>query len=122
MIYHFLLLGILSTVIDYIGYISLLSMGVDYRIAIVLGYSLGLIINFILGRTVVFTHGRKIKYLHHELLSIISIAIVGAGLNILIVYLLSFVLFTLDPSLSRVLAIGVVFFWNYMMRKWFIYH
>ena len=121
MIYHFLLLGILSTVIDYIGYLSLLSMGVDYRIAIVLGYSLGLMINFILGRTVVFTHGRKVKYLHHELLGIISIAIVGAGLNILIVYLLSFVLFTLDPSLSRVFAIGVVFFWNYMMRKWFIY-
>ncbi len=121
MIYHFLLLGILSTVIDYIGYISLLWMGADYRIAIVLGYSLGLMINFILGRTVVFTQGRKVRYLHHELLGIVSIAIVGVGLNILIVYLLSFVLFSLDPSLSRVFAIGMVFFWNYMMRKWVIY-
>jgi len=122
MIYHFLLLGVLSTVVDYGVYILLLSVGVDYKVAIVLGYSLGLMVNFILGRKMVFTQGRKVAHLQDELLGIIAIAILGVGLNILIVYLLGFAWFDMDLSWARVCAIGVVFFWNYLMRKWFIYH
>ncbi len=121
MLYKFLLLGILSTVIDYAVYASLLSVGVYYMIAIVLGYSLGFTINFFLGRKLVFIHGRKVKHLQHELLGTIAIAILGVGLNILIVYLLSFAFFDIDVLYARVCAIGIVFFWNYMMRKWFVY-
>ncbi len=121
-VHKFLLLGLTTTAIDYIVYLIAIMLGVDYVIAIVLGYSLGLLANYMIGRRYIFTSGVKLKSSKHEFIAIVAIAVMGALLNIVIVKMLSYSLFTLDPLYSRVIAIGVVFFWNYFARKVFVYH
>jgi len=119
---QFLLLGLFSTALDYIAYSLLILLSVHYIIAIIVGYSVGLLFNYYMGRKYIFTKGTKLKSTHHEFFSVVIIAFIGMLLNILIVKLLSYMLFSLNPLYSRIIAIGIVFFWNYFLRKFFVYH
>jgi len=121
-VHKFLLLGILSTTIDYILYSSAILLGVNYVIAIILGYSAGLFANYIIGRNFIFTSGHKLKSTKHEFVAVVVIAICGALFTIAIVKILSYSFFHMDPLLSRPIAIGIVFFWNYLTRKVFVYN
>ena len=121
MVHKFLLLGVLSTLIDYILYSSAILLGVNYVIAIILGYSAGLLANYIIGRKFIFTSGHKLKSSKHEFIAVVVIAVLGALFTIAIVKTLSYSLFHMDPLLSRPIAIVIVFFWNYFARKIFVY-
>jgi putative flippase GtrA len=118
----FLLLGIISTAVDYTIYSLLILLSIDYAVAIFIGYSSGLIVNYYIGRRYIFTAGTKLKNGHREFIAVASIAFIGMLLNIAIVKVLSFSLWDLNPLYSRIVAIGVVFFWNYFLRKIFVYH
>lgn len=118
----FLMLGVLSTLVDYAVYSLLILTGLDYVAAIILGYSTGLWVNYEIGRRYIFTAGRKVESTHAEFIAVAAIAVVGALLNVGIVKLLSYSLWQIDPLLSRIVAIGIVFFWNYLARKFWVYH
>jgi len=118
----FLLLGVVSTLIDYLLYSLLVLIGVDYVVSIIAGYSTGLAANYFLGRRYIFTAGRKLQTPHGEFIAVIMIAVAGVLLNIGIVKFLSYSLWHFDPLLSRVIAIGIVFFWNFGARKFWVYH
>lgn len=119
---NFLLLGVLSTLVDYAVYSVLLMLGVDFVAAIIVGYGTGLWVNYQIARRYIFTAGTKVKSTRTEFVAVVLIAFAGALLNIAIVKLLSYSLWQIDPLISRVVAIGVVFFWNYFARKRFVYH
>jgi len=119
---NFLLLGILSTLIDFALYSLLVTVGVDYVFAIVAGYGAGLASNYVIGRRYIFTDGSKMQTSHGEFTAVALIAVAGALLNIAIVKLLSYSLWQFDPLLSRAAAIGIVFFWNFGARKLWVYH
>ena len=119
---QFLLLGLFSTAVDYMTYSLLILLSVHYIAAIIVGYSLGLVFNYYMGRKYIFTKGTKLKNTRHEFVSVVIIALIGMFLNIIIVKLLSYMIFSLNPLYSRIIAIGIVFFWNFFLRKIFVYH
>lgn len=121
-VHKFLLLGLLSTLVDYVLYSVAILLGANYVFAIILGYSVGLVTNYIIGRTFIFTSGHKLKSSKHEFVAVVIIAIFGALFTIAIVKILSYSLFHMNPLLSRPIAIGIVFFWNYLARKVFVYN
>jgi putative flippase GtrA len=118
----FLLLGVLSTAIDYVVYSLLIIFDINYIIAILVGYSMGLLANYYIARRYIFTEGTKLKNSHREFVAVVSIAVVGMLLNMAIVKFLSYSFWHIDPLYSRIVAIGIVFFWNYFLRKIFVYH
>lgn len=118
----FLMLGVLSTLIDYAVYTMLILVGTDYVAAIIAGYGTGLVVNYRIGRRYIFTDGAKVRTTHTEFIAVAVIAVLGGLLNIAIVKLLSYSVWSLDPILSRGFAIGTVFFWNYFARKRWVYH
>ena len=122
MVHKFLLLGIVSTLIDYVLYSSAILIGIHYIIAIISGYSAGLLANYVIGRNYIFTDGHKLQSTKHEFIAVVVIAIFGALFTVIIVKILSYSLFNMDPLLSRIIAIIIVFFWNYFARKFFVYH
>jgi len=121
-VHKFLLLGLLSTLIDYILYSLLIVVEINYIIAIIAGYSVGLLANYYLGRRFIFTSGHKLKSTKHEFLAVVGIAIMGALFTMGIVKVLSYSIWHMDPLLSRIIAIIIVFFWNYFARKILVYH
>jgi len=116
----FFILGALSTIIDLVIYSFFISISFNYIIAIVLGYSGGFLFNFYIGRKYIFKNGSKFKF-SQEFIYTLLIVIMGLLLNILIVYLFN-QYSDIDLIISRVVAIVLVFFWNYFARKIFIYH
>lgn len=120
--HNFFLLGALSTLVDFLIYSLLILLDIHYVLAIILGYSAGLWINYEIGRRHIFTSGSKLSSTHKEFFAVVLIALVGVLLNIAIVHLLSFSVWEMDALLSRIIAIGVVFFWNFFARKIFVYH
>jgi len=118
----FFFLGILSTLVDYILYSTAILLGTNYILAIILGYSAGLITNYILGRKFIFTSGHKFRSSKHEFTAVVVIALFGALFTIIIVKTLSYSFLHMDPLLSRPIAIAIVFFWNYLARKLFVYN
>ena len=114
--------GGVSTIVDYIIYFLMITLGFDYVVAIVFGYALGFWVNYTLGRKYVFVEGSKTTSGHSEFIRVFLIAFIGLLLNILIVHMLSVRFFTLDLSYSRIIAIGMVFVYNYSARKLFVYN
>ena len=115
-------LGGISTLVDYAIYFVMITLGLDYVIAIVFGYASGFWVNYSAGRKYVFTEGTKTQGNHSEFIRVFLIAFVGLLLNILIVNLLSVSVYHLDFEYSRALAIIIVFVYNYVARKMFVYH
>lgn len=118
----FLILGAFSTLIDFLIYFVFIKLEFHYVVAIIFGYLSGFIFNFFVGRKIIFTNGRKLKNFAQEFNAVLSINILAILLNIFIVYILVDSAHILDELSARAVAIGVVFFWNYFARKWFVYH
>jgi len=119
---RFFLVGGLSTLIDYAIFSIAVLCDIYYMIAITLGYMIGFIIHFLMSKKHVFTLGSKIKHPVFEIVTVFVIALLGLGLNIFIVWILSNYIHFLDLFSSRIIAIVIVFFWGYFARKIFVYH
>jgi len=119
MIGRFAIVGAITTIIDYVIYALLVFLGVKYYIAIVIGYMCGLVANFYLSRKKVFTKGSRFNKLYSEFLAVFVVSIIAVILNILIVWFLSKV--NIDYYTGRIVALIIVFFFNYYARKGFIY-
>jgi len=116
---RFFIVGAISTTIDFLLYALLVSSGLPYTIAIVIGYLAGLLVNFHLTRTRVFPNQSRFSKLHQEFLAIFLISIVAIALNICIVWALAQL--GIDYYSARVMALVLVFFFNYYARKGLVY-
>jgi len=115
----FFIVGLISTIIDYFIYSVLIYFGINYNLAICIGYISGFIVNFILVRNYVFDF-IKTNSLLKEISIVFIISTLGLILNILIVNFFFHIL-NVNLYISRIIAIGIVFFYNYFMRKGVIY-
>ncbi len=118
----FFILGVFSTLIDFIIYTLFIVFGLHYFFAIVVGYGSGFVFNFFIGRKYIFLDGTKVKNFKHEFLRVLLINLFAVALNILIVYVLFSQFNLLDEFGARIVAIFFVFFWNFFARKIFVYH
>ncbi|MCX6937395.1 MAG: GtrA family protein, partial [Verrucomicrobia bacterium] len=77
------------------------------------------VVNYLLSISHVFESGQR-YHQKHEILLVFAVSGIGLVLNQLIMWLL--IERILIPILiSKLLAIGMVFFWNYFARKKFIF-
>ncbi|MEA1954177.1 MAG: GtrA family protein [Campylobacterota bacterium] len=115
----FLYVGILATLVDFCFYSLLIYFEIfSYGMATVIGYSTGFVVSFFLTRNYAFSKIKVDKF-HYEFLFVLLITFVGLLLNLFIVYVL--VKLEVNEYMARVVAIGVVFFFNYFARKRFVY-
>ena len=117
----FFVLGLFSTAIDFIIYTILVYLNVNYVIAIIIGYSCGFVFNFFIGRKHIFVQGLKVDSFAKEFNLVLVINLIAVLLNIIIVYILYSYWHILNQIADRIIAIILVFFWNYFARKFFVY-
>ena len=116
----FAYVGIVSTITDYIVYALLLYFQTPYYFAIVVGYSAGVVVNFFLTRRYVFTKCCRFTSVYKEFLAVSIVSIVAIALNIAIVGILYN--YGANYYIGRVVAIVLIFFFNYFTRKRYIYN
>ena len=75
-------------------------------------------INWLAGRLLVFKKSNK--SIIAEIISIYLSSVIGLGLNLLIMYICVDIL-SVGDMLSKIIATGIVFFFNFLVRKLYIY-
>ncbi len=112
----YMMAGLVATVAD-MGtlYIVTESMGVHYLLATVIGFIVGLIVSYLLCVIYVFKK-RRIDNPMAEFLIFALIGVIGVGLTTLTMWFLTSIL-GVYYMFSKLLAIGLVFIFNFGMRK-----
>ena len=119
-LFLYLIVGVIATVTEWIiFYIGVKVFLLHYTVATVIAYIISTFINWLAGRLLVFKQSSK--SLLNELVSIYLSSIIGLGLNILIMFVCVDVIHISD-MISKVIATGIVFFFNFLVRKLYIYN
>ena len=83
------------------------------------GFVLATLVNYFLSIKHVFTSGARFKK-HKEILLIFFVSFIGLIVNQFILWqCIEFL--SLDPLISKIIATGIVFFWNYSARNHIIF-
>lgn len=118
--------GGIAAIVEWIIFFVLSGLlGIQYIIATVAAFVFSTSINLILGKLFTFKNSsryksRKIK----EALLIFAVSTIGLILNILLMYLFVNILgmnTKILMTISKVLSTGLVFVWNFLIRKFVIY-
>ena len=99
-------------------------LDVPYLLATVLAFLVSTTTNWILGRTFTFKDSAYREKKAKEAVLVFLVSAIGLGFNLILMYL--FVdIFGMDTNLlktaAKILATGLVFLWNFLSRKLWIY-
>ena len=112
------IVGGLATIVEWgLFYLFNTPMGMNYELATTIAYIIATFANWGFGKLLLF---KGIQNLWKELAQIYLTSIVGWLLNLLIMWVLVSGL-SVGEMWSKIIATGLVFFWNYLMRKLVIY-
>lgn len=122
----YFIVGGTAAIVEWIIF-SILSnaLYINYMIATSIAFIFSTTVNWILGRLLTFKSSkafvqRRIK----EAILVFLVSFIGLLFNILLMYIMVDVLQMSGPLqkiLSKIIATGIVFVWNFMLRKYFIY-
>ena len=104
-----------ATVVDYTIFLTLSTNYLSPLVANLISYSCGMLTNFFLQKRFIFTLKRK---WHNAFILSIGFSMFGLVLNTFIVALLSrYEFFYSYQIITKVIASGVVFFYNYYSKR-----
>lgn len=129
--FRYLFVGGIATIVDWcfsFGTEWLISTATDiheqivYIIATTVGFAGGLLTNFLLSRAFVFgTKEARAKTKLGEFFGHLLVGAIGLGMSYLIVFVGTTFILRDSYALFRITATIIVFIWNYLARKFFVY-
>jgi putative flippase GtrA len=109
--------GGLSSVLDLAIFVALTAAAFGPVAASIVSFTAATIANYFLSYFISFVRGRHSR--RAEILRLVMVSLAGLVLNTLTVWAL--VAMGLLPLLAKVVAIGVVFGWNFIGRRMFVF-
>lgn len=115
----YLFVGGCATLVEWITFF-LLDRGTQmhYMPATSIAFIFSTFANWLIGRLVLF---HETKSLVKELVQIYLTSIAGLLMNLLIMWVAVDFHFIKDEMIAKMIATGIVFFWNFLVRKLLIY-
>lgn len=99
-------------------------IGLPYLLATVLAFVFSTTANWILGRIFTFKESAYKEKRVKEVGLVFFVSAIGLGFNMLLMYLFVDVIgmkSNLQQTIAKVLSTGIVFIWNFLSRKLWIY-
>lgn len=117
----YLFVGSMATIVEWIGFVIFNEiLRNQYLLSTILAFCASTQANLILGRRITFKSECKSAIQAKELISIYVVSAIGLLLNLLLMYLLVSKA-SVPAFISKIIATGIVFFWNFGIRKFVIY-
>ncbi len=114
----YVIVGGLATVVEWAAfYIFNDVLSINYMIATALAFILSTFANWAFGKLILFKEKQNV---FKELAKIYLTSIAGLLMNLLIMWV-AVDLIGINEMVSKILATGIVFFWNFFIRKFLIY-
>ncbi|MBQ6707076.1 MAG: GtrA family protein [Clostridia bacterium] len=114
----YLVVGGIATVTEWLVFFLLDKCYLHYAVATVIAYIVSTFVNWLAGRLLVFKQSEQ-KFLK-EIVSVYLASIVGLLGNLLLMWI-AVDLLSANEMLSKVIATGIVFLYNFLVRKFWIY-
>ena len=117
--------GGMAAIVEWVMFFLFSSiMSIDYLYATVFAFLFSTTANWILGRILTFKQSSYENKRGMELILVFAVSLVGLVFNMLLMYLFVTIL-GMDTDMLKVLAkifaTGIVFVWNFLGRKIFVY-
>lgn len=114
----YLFVGALATVVEWVAFYLLRHpIYMHYMLATTIAFIISTFANWIIGKWLLF---REKQNLLKELAKIYVTSIAGLLMNLLIMWI-AIDLIGIQDMLAKIIATGIVFFWNFLVRKLLIY-
>lgn len=95
-------------------------LGIGHMVSTVIAFIIATFVNWILGRRFTFKDDAGQTSVIKDLVKVYLASLIGLFLNLGFMYLFVDVL-SMHPMLSKILATGLVFIWNFAVRRFVIY-
>ena len=99
-------------------------LGVPYLISTIMAFLIATLVNWILGRIFTFRNSAYKDKKAKEAFLVFLVSAIGLGFNLLLMYLFVDIIGMntgILRTLAKVLSTGIVFIWNFLSRKLWIY-
>lgn len=114
----YLIVGGGATIVEWIAfYLFDQRLNIHYMVATSLAFILSTFANWVLGRLIMF---KSSKSTWKELVQIYLVSIAGLLMNLIIMWI-AITKLGFNNMFSKIAATGIVFFWNFIIRKLLIY-
>jgi putative flippase GtrA len=114
---RYFMMAVVIVGIEYGSYLLMLWANFNYLLAVPISMAIGIILNWHFSRVFVFKNRRHTA--HKEFVLVLIASLVGVGIQLLTTY--TVVQLINSPAIGKFLAIIVTFFWNYYVRKRYIF-
>ena len=116
----YLFVGAVAASVDMLVFFALVKkFGLHYLLANPFSFVFATLTNYALSVRLVFSSGVRFAR-HIEVAAVFSVSAIGLLLNQIVLYI-GVTTFQLDLAPAKIVAIGAVFVWNYLMRSRFIF-
>ncbi len=114
----YLIVGGGATVVEWLAFFLITSYcKVEYLFATAIAFIFSTFANWIFGKLLLFREKQNIA---GELLKVYAVSIAGLLMNLLIMWI-AVEKIKIGKMISKIIATGIVFMWNFMVRKLVIY-
>ncbi len=113
-----------AAIVEWITFFVMDRIGLPYLISTIIAFIVATFVNWFLGRTYTFKDSAFKDKKTKEILLVFLVSAIGLGFNLLLMYLFVDVIgmnTNLLKTIAKILATGIVFVWNYLSRKLWIY-
>lgn len=114
----YLIVGGIATVSEWVLFYIFDKMLIHYTVATIIAYLISTFVNWLAGRIIVFKESHQ-PFLK-EIAGIYITAVVGLLMNLAIMWVAVDFL-SINEMISKIAATGIVFFYNFLVRKLVIY-
>lgn len=123
--FRYCFIGGIAFIADYGTFSAVCLVGGNTNIitvtATIAGFIVGLIVNFIISKKLVFTENAENLSTKGEFLGYTVIGIIGAGLNVLLMLIMTDWIFSVNRYIAKIIVAVIVLAYNYFARKFILY-
>lgn len=113
-----------AAIVEWITFFAMDRIGLPYLISTMIAFVVATFANWYLGRIFTFKNSAYKNQKTKEISLVFLVSAIGLGFNLLLMYLFVDVIGMnagLLKTVAKILATGIVFIWNYLSRKLWVY-